>query len=337
MVDQVGVERIVPRHQHAERVGSGATGPPGLLPHRRDRAGVPGQQHHVQTGHVDAELQRVGRRQSQQRTVEQPPLQFAALLPQVTGPVGGHPVDQLRHRPGQRPAGRRGDRLGPAAGPHEGQGPHSLDDRVGQQVGRLHQRRAADRLGVTVLGRAGYGRTRQERRLPQGERDTAPGRPVPRDCPYGQPGQFLRRRLRVAGGGGREHEHGRPLVPGQHPLEPAQEQRDVRAEHPAIDVAFVDDDEGQPAQEAAPLAVSGQDRPVQHVRVGEDQPRVGADPVPLRGRRVTVVPGRPEIGQVEPGDRPQLIGGERLRRGQVERGRPRVLGQLGQHRQQIGQ
>ena len=39
--------------------------------------------------------------------------------------------------------------------------------------------------------------------------------------------------------------------------QPAQDLRDVRPEHPAVAVAFVDDDHPQPLEEAAPAAVAG--------------------------------------------------------------------------------
>ena len=85
---------------------AGAAGPARLLPQRGQGARVAGEQHRVQPGHVDAELQRVGGGQAEQRAVEQRLLQGAPLLAQVAGPVGGHPVAELGHRLVQRPAGR---------------------------------------------------------------------------------------------------------------------------------------------------------------------------------------------------------------------------------------
>ena len=55
----------------------------------------------------------------------------------------------------------------------------------------------------------------------------------------------------------------------------------MRAEDAAVGVALVDDHKAQPAQERGPLGVPGQDRPVQHVGVGEHEPGVRPDPVPF--------------------------------------------------------
>ena len=54
------------------------------------------------------------------------------------------------------------------------------------------------------------------------------------------------------------------------PPQPPQHVGDVRAEHAAVDVRLVDDDDGEVGEEVAPGGVVGQDPDVQHVGVGED-------------------------------------------------------------------
>ena len=144
VVHQVGVERVVPRHQYGERLVAGAPGPPGLLPQRRAGAGPAADQHRVQPDQVDAEFERVRGGEAEQVAVQQRPFQLAAFLAQVAGPVGGHPVAQPGHRLVERPPGVRGDHLGAPAGPYESERAYPLDHAVGEQVGGLPQRRAPD-------------------------------------------------------------------------------------------------------------------------------------------------------------------------------------------------
>ena len=77
---------------------------------------------------------------------------------------------------------------------------------------------------------------------------------------------------------------------------------------------------------------------MQHVRVAEEPPAVLARPVALghRGVAVEAVPARTS-GEAESGERPELVGGERLGRREVQRGGARVRGEAGEHRQLVGQ
>ena len=147
----------------------------------------------------------------------------------------------------------------------------------------------------------------------------------------------------VGHGGRREHERRRRAVAGGDPSQPTQHRRDVRAEHPAVDVALVDDDVLQRAQEPRPPLVPRQQRMVQEVGVGEHDVGVVADPPPLVGRRVAVVRGRPHPGDRHRLDPGELVGGQRLGRREVDgrrapqprRGRP--LGRRAQHRREVAQ
>jgi hypothetical protein len=60
MVGQVVVQGVVAGHEHDQRLRLRPPGPAGLLPERGERAGVAGEHDGVETGDVDAELERVG-------------------------------------------------------------------------------------------------------------------------------------------------------------------------------------------------------------------------------------------------------------------------------------
>ncbi len=227
----------------------------------------------------------------EQRPALQPALEVAPLLGQVAGAVGGDPVLQLGDGLGDGPAGRQRDRLGPAAGAHEGQRAGTLDDEVGQQVGGLGRRRAADRRAVLAAG-AG-----QQRRLPEGELGRPARRAVPPDRGDVEAGEPGGRALGVGGGRRGQHEHRVGAVARADPAQPAQHLGDVGAEDPAVGVALVDDDPPQPAEEPGQVGVPRQHPAVQHVRVGEQQAGVPADPVALLARGVPVVGRRPHGGQ----------------------------------------
>ena len=66
-------------------------------------------------------------------------------------------------------------------------------------------------------------------------------------------------------------------VDGGGAAQPAQHVGDVRAEHAAVDVRLVDDDEGEVGEQVAPGGVVGQDPDVQHVGVGDHEVAALAD------------------------------------------------------------
>lgn len=339
MVHQVGVERVVPGHQHSERLAAGSPGPARLLPERRPRPRPAADQHRVQSDQVDPEFEGVGRGQPEQVTVQQRPFQFAPVLAQVAGPVGGDPAAEAGHRLVQRPPGGARDHLSAAPGPDEGERTHPGGDGVAEQVGGFPQGRAADGFGLADVDRVR--RWRQQRRFPEGEGDPAARGRVLGHRVHRQPGQPLGGVARVTGGGRGQHEDRGPgyavdggRVPGGLAAQPAQYVRHVRAEHAPVGVALVDHHEREPAQERPPVAVSGQDAVVQHVGVGQYEPGVFADPLALGARGVAVVAGRAYAVEVEGGDGAQLVGGECLGRGQVEHGRARV-GEQGRQRRQL--
>ena len=118
-------------------------------------------------------------------------------------------------------------------------------------------------------------------------------------------------------------------VVGADPEQPPQDVGDVAPEHAAVRVQLVDDDEPELLEQLEPLRVMGEDRRVEHVRVGDDDLAGGPDRRADRCRRVAVV-GRGR--DVQPGRRRQLaelgdlVLAERLGREQEEGPGRRVLG-----------
>ena len=214
------------------------------------------------------------------------PLDGAPLLGQVAAAVGRHLAGQRRVDVGEQVGRGQRDLLGPAPRPDEGEGPHPLDDQVGQQVGGLGRRRATH--GRAVLARVG-----RERRLPERDGDLAARRRVVDDGQHVEAGQPVGVHLGLGHGGRGEHERRVGAVRRAHAPQPAQHLRHVGAEHAAVVVALVDHDVAQRPQEAGPAVVSGQQRAVQHVGVGQDVLGVVARPLPLLSRAVAVVGGEP--------------------------------------------
>ena len=148
---------------------------------------------------------------------------------------------------------------------------------------------------------------------------------------------------RVTHGRRGEHERRVRAVARTDPAQAAQQRGQVGPEHAAVDMAFVDHDVAQPPQEGSPAFVTGQQRVVHEVGVGEDQLGVVADPAALLGGGVAVVGRRTDPGDGHRLHRRELVGGQRLGRGEVERRRAppgRCVGALDegrQHRQQVAE
>ena len=128
----------------------------------------------------------------------------------------------------------------------------------------------------------------------------------------------------VADRGRGQDELGRRAVKAGHALEPPEDVGDVRAEHAAIGVCFVDHHERQVAEKTGPRGVVGQDAHVEHVGVAQDQAGTLADRRPCRRRGVSVVRGgedRAALGQVsrKRPERAELVVGQGLGGEQVQR------------------
>ena len=215
----------------------------------------------------------------------------------------------------------------------EGEGRDVLPDQAGQQVSGLRGRCPAQ-SGPGLAARVG------QRRLPQRERDRPARRPVLGDLLGVQPGQQPGTGSRRADRRRSQHEDrparavGRGVV-RHHPAQPPQHVSHVRAEDAAVLVAFVDDHVAQPAEEAGPAGVAGQQGPVQHVRSGQQVPGVAAGPGPLGRRRVPVEGGGLDPRQGQGADRGELVRGQGLGRCDVEHGLAGHHG--GERRQQVAE
>ena len=163
MMHEIGVERVVAGDEHHQRPGAAPAGTATLLPERRDRPGETGDDDRVEPGDVDAELERVGGRDAEQATVGEGRLELAAVLGQVSGAVGGDPVDQVRGGGGEQSA--RGDRgrFGAVPGPHERERAGSFHDEIGEQARGFAAGGAAH--GCTVFP----GDVGEQRWFPQGD------------------------------------------------------------------------------------------------------------------------------------------------------------------------
>ena len=123
---QIGVERVVARHEHQQGALPASSGPAALLPERRDGTGEAGDDHRVQTGDVDAQFERIGRGDAQQGAVGQIGFEFAPILGQIPCAIGGDASYQLRIDVGENSLGTQRGHLGSASGPHECQSARAL-------------------------------------------------------------------------------------------------------------------------------------------------------------------------------------------------------------------
>ena len=140
---------------------------------------------------------------------------------------------------------------------------------------------------------------------------------------------------RVGDRRGGEQEARLGAVGGGEAAQAPQHVGDVRAEHAAVDVRLVDDDDGEVREQVAPGGVVGQDPDVEHVGVGEDEVRAPADRRALLARRVAVVDRRAHaLASPSACERPRLVLGQRLGRVQVQR--PRAGGR-GSSTSSVGQ
>ena len=300
MRHQVLVEGVGLRHQH-HRAGLRAADAAGPLPGGHLAARVSDQQTHVESAHVDAQLEGGGRDHAHQLAGEQAALDLAALLGQEAGPIrrdapaqGGlrldHPlVDQL----GDAPRLGEGDRAQAEAGGEAEQASRRGVGRAGRVQQQHVARRARRAVGLDHVEAA----ARQRAGQLAGVRD----------------------------GGRRRHDPGPRAVVRRHPQQPPQHLRHVGAEDAAVGVQLVDHDPAQGREQLPPARVPRQDADVQHVG-GRDQHarRTLADPLAAAGGGVAVV-DLDEVVAVEAegsgvgAQAVALIAGQRLQREEVER------------------
>ena len=92
----------------------------------------------------------------------------------------------------------------------------------------------------------------------------------------------------------------------------------MRPEDPPVAVRLVDDHVAQAAEKGGPACMGGQDRPVQHVWICQDEVGVLADPCPLIPGSIAVVGRRTHTGEAEGAEGAELVRSQCLGGGQVE-------------------
>src|SRR5581483_8298065 len=122
--------------EDGETVAASARAPP-LLAQARDRAGEAGRNHAVEQADVDPQLQRVGRRDAEQLSGDQPLLDLAALRRCVAGAVGREPAAVLAAEAVER---EPVDQLGRLAALREAVRAQAALDELRHQAGRLAER-----------------------------------------------------------------------------------------------------------------------------------------------------------------------------------------------------
>ena len=312
------IEGPLVRDQDREARSARSPGPPGLLPGRGDRAGVPGDHDRVEAAHIDPEFERVRRHHAAKPSLFEAALDRPPLLREVSRTVGGH---ELRFRDGL--AGPGPDQLGALPGGGEAEGLEAMLDAAGEEPPRVGE-------GRPLSGRG---------RVVEDELAGAAGRAALVD----QHGRAARQGPgeldRVREGRSRDNEDGVATVVTADALEPSQEEGDVRAEDPPVPVCLVHDHDLESGEEPVPLRMPGEDL-VEFVRVREDDPGPVPDAGPSRCRGVAIVDGRTEG---EPGGGldllkdPELVVRQRLGRVEVERRRLPVEGQPLEHGEREGQ
>ena len=317
VVDDVLVDRRAGGDEDRDARALPPSGPPELLPGGRDRPRVAGQDRDVEAADVDAELERVGGDDAEDLAVAQAVLDRPPLGRQVAAAIAA----DARARPvtlAQRFAQAGQQDLDRDARPPE-------DDRLAPGA----QERQRPALGERRGRAAGAALRMEDRRVDQDDVALAGRCAVPVD-EAGRPGGQHRRELgRVPDGRRAADDHRMAAVVGADAQQPAEDVRDVAAEDAAVGVQLVDDDEPQLLEQLEPLGVVGQDRRVEHVRVGDDDLAGGSHGRTDRRRRVAVV-GRGRDVQAARGRQlaefGHLVLAERLGREEKERASGRVLG-----------
>ncbi len=317
------VERVLARDVHRQPPPA----PPRATPHLPQRGDGPGERDDdrgVELADVDPELERVGCDYRTQLAAHEAPLELAALLGGVAGAVGSDELGELRVGVFEVGDEQLVEDLDALARLHEADQPRAVAHEPREQLGGLGERRAA--LAEVLVG---------ERWVP--DRDLAPrrGRAVDVDqAEVLQPRQALGQLYRVGDRRGGEQEARGGAVGGGDPAQAAQDVGDVRAEDAAVDVRLVDDDDREVREQLGPGGVVGEDADVEHVGVREHDVRALPNVRARLAWGVAVVDRRAHLlGQAEGGERARLVLGERLRRVEVQRARPRVAHEHVERRQ----
>ena len=241
VTDQVGVHRIICADQHHQGALASAASPPRLLAEAGDGTGEAADHHRVQAAYVDAQFQGVGAGQAQQFAFVELSFQSAAILRGIARTISGDALRIQRSAHGAELLGsthRHGFRTAPGSGEREGTragGDDAPHDFRGFRGGRAANGCAV--LTCHVVQKTGF---------PEGDGSLAQGGAILGDRGHlGTAGQSVRMGGGIHAGGGSEDHHGRVFHQAE---ESAQHQCHMRAEDPAVDVAFVDNHVFQGAQ-----------------------------------------------------------------------------------------
>ena len=310
------VELVVARDEHRDRAPAGAPGAAGLLPHRRERAREAVEDHRVETADVDAELERVRRRDAEQPPARDVELERAPLLGRGTRRGTRRRGRRARARASAR---RRRAYCATTSAPRRLRVNASVwwpartkrvEQLGGLDVGRRRARPSARRAAVVASTRARARRAATRRRRSvrrRGRTARSRARPGCRSSRSRSRTSGRRRSARTAGAAA------------------AARARRATAEDAAQRVQLVDDDVAQPHEERRPALVRRQDPHVQHLGVGEHDVGVLARPRAVVARGVAVVGDGAEARNEPRAQRAELILGERLGREDQQRGVAPVL------------
>ena len=304
------VEGVLAGDVHGESMAATASAPPHLL-ETGDGARKRDADRGVERANVDPELERVGRDHAEQLARAQPPLDLLALGRRVAGAVGGDSLGELRV---EAIDGVAEDQLDALARLHEADGPGAGGDQLGEHLSRLVESRATQAQRLV-----------KQWRVPHRHPARGGGRRVTVDkLEVRQPRQLLRQLDRVRDRRAREQKPRRRAVDGGDPPHPPEHVGNVRAEHAAINVGLIEDDEREVREQVAPRGMVREDPDVEHVRIGQHEVAALADRGALGPRRIAVVDRRSDrLVQTELVQRASLILGQRLGRVEVQRaGRP---------------
>ena len=277
MMDDVAVNGRAGRDEDADARLATTPGPADLLPRRRDRARVTGQDRHVESADVDPELERVRRDDAEDLAVAKAALDRSPLEGQVAAAIAADPrswtqvlterfAQRRQHDLDGRSASPEHDRL--SAGPEERHRPTMRDrHRRSASAGGTVRQRWLDEEHVALAARSAV-------LVDQDGGSSGEGR--------GEL-QRIRNRRRAA-----DDDRMAAVVRTQ-PEQSSDHVRDMAAEDAAVRVQLVDHDHPELLEQLEPLGVVGEDRRVEHVGVRDDDLSGTADRRPNRRRRIAVV------------------------------------------------
>ena len=324
---QVLVQRVRGRHQHAQRRLLAPARAAHALPGGRHRTGVAVEHHDVERADVHAQLQRRGADDAIDVAGAHRAFGLAAFVGQVAAAVGAD-ARRLARVVVEDILQVFGKHLDHRARLREHQGLEAGADRqAGDAVGLRTRRGTQAQVGV------------HHRRIPQQQVLFARRRARFGDGLDGRFHQRFGMLLRVANRRRAQDELRVGTVERTHALEPTNHVGQVRAEHAAVGVHFVDDHVAQVFEELRPLGVMRKDGLVQHVGVGHHQVGVQADGLAGVAGRVAVegVAAQAQVaGAVEFQQVGHLVLRQRLGREQEQR-LGLLLHRRRDHRQRVTQ